>query len=67
MGILLMLVGGLWAVLGVMNVVSVANGPAASNLTAFALIFNMALFILPGLVVAGLGKVLYNRSAQKAE
>ena len=54
-------IGGLWAILGVWKVVSVAsNGDTV--LLAFALIFNVVLFMLPGLIVVGIGTLLLTKA-----
>ncbi len=59
-GIFLGVIGAGWAVLGVANVAMMASN--GSTLMAFGLIFNMALFVLPGLVVAGLGALLFRKA-----
>ena len=61
MGTLLKWVGGIWAVLGAGNVVSMMArlGPGSEQIAqgvfTFGLIFNFVLFILPGLAVYGIG------------
>lgn len=56
MDVLLKIVGGLWASLGALNVVvSCSIDPADSTAMLFGLVFNMFLFILPGLAVYGIG------------
>ena len=66
MGVFLFIVGVIWALIGVGNIYSGLSNIAASgwssNWASFNLIFNMVLFVLPGLVVAGLG---YHISAKK--
>lgn len=76
MGTTLIVVGVLWALLGVGNVLILAgasdpDAPAlvravAERKLAFALIFNGILFVLPGLGLAGLGAVIRGRSAAPA-
>lgn len=64
MGLILIVIGFGWAALGVANLVGVfspGSDAAASGLQAFGLIFNMALFILPGLAVGGIGVYMTRR------
>lgn len=66
MAALMKWVGVLWAILGVANIVMVSPG-ASDAKVGFALMFNMLLFILPGLVVAGIGLALQRRNSPTAE
>jgi len=69
-GIVLLLVGLIWAVIGVGNIVFMdwTPGPAgATGIQTFGLMFNMLLFILPGLVVGGIGAMLLKRRAGSPE
>ena len=69
MGVVLIVIGIGWAALGVMNLVSGLQrldeqgfGDAGKG---FALIFNMAFLIVPGLMLAGLG-VIVRRQRRRA-
>jgi hypothetical protein len=58
MGTVLLVVGLIWAVLGVGNIVGMdwTPGPAGmKHIQAIGLMLNMLLYVLPGLVVAGIG------------
>lgn len=63
MGTLLKWVGMAWAVIGIANIVMMPWDAAGETLLGVGLIFNGGLFVLPGLVVAGIGSGL----AKKAE
>lgn len=69
MGILLLVVGGLWTLLGASNFVTVLiravdqpPGPDASFSVGFSLVFNGVIFVLPGLVLAAIGVALRRRA-----
>jgi hypothetical protein len=66
MGIALLVIGGIWALLGLANVAGMlSNTDVGTGIQAFGLVFNMVLFILPGLVVAGIGEMLRRRRIAK--
>jgi hypothetical protein len=50
-------VGGIWALLGAINIIGNPNWltPSPALSLVFALILNMVLFIIPGLVLCGIG------------
>jgi hypothetical protein len=60
LGIVLLIVGLGWACLGLWNFVLMdwTRGPDGSVVAALGIIGNMLLYVLPGLVVAGLGALL---------
>ena len=59
MGLLIIIVGSLWAVLGLGNIVlSGAWKTSGTTMQSAVLIFNFAVFILPGLIVVGVGAIL---------
>jgi hypothetical protein len=65
-----MIVVGLgWAALGLLNFLSAFRSVGAEHtgLAAFALVFNVLLFILPGLVVAGIGEILRRRGQHSSD
>lgn len=62
MSILLRLVGVFWAIIGVGNLVTMPWTEGGNEtLLGFGLIFNMLLFILPGLIVYGIGSGMARR------
>lgn len=63
MGMVLLIVGLLWAFGGVYNIV--ANYDATrgrENMMAFIMVMNAVIYILPGLVLAGIGVIIRQRS-----
>jgi hypothetical protein len=66
MRILLRAVGGVWATFGVFNILLSSAWKGGEGAIAFVLIFNFILFILPGLVLSGLGSLI-GKSGTKAE
>ena len=59
MGQLTIVIGSLWAVLGLGNIVlSGAWKTSGTTMQSAVLIFNFAVFILPGLIVVGVGAIL---------
>ena len=54
-----MVVGFGWALLGAANIEQMPWGGESSGVLTFGLIFNMVLFVLPGLGVGALGKRLW--------
>jgi hypothetical protein len=62
LGGFIMTVGGAWALLGVVNVALVAAGRPNQDELVFAIVFNMAAFVLLGLVVLAVGRWLMLRS-----
>jgi uncharacterized membrane protein len=67
MGILLIVVGVIWALIGAANLIGMpwTTLQAASGLLAFGLIFNMVLFVIPGLVLAGIGRMIEKRKTAR--
>jgi hypothetical protein len=61
MATLLRVVGGIWAVIGAGNIVLMPWGSSASGVLTFGLIFNFVLFVLPGLIVYGIGARMSSR------
>ena len=59
MGLLIIIGGSLWAVLGLSNIVlSGAWKTSGTTMQSAVLIFNFAVFILPGWIVVGVGAIL---------
>jgi hypothetical protein len=68
MGMLLMILGFGWAIIGGANIVLYDHWQGGSDAAiGFLLMFNMLLFILPGLAVGGVGKVLRAKSEAQRE
>jgi hypothetical protein len=69
MAILLLVVGGGWALLGLLNLIGMFGKTTAdqTGIQMFGLILNVCLFILPGLVLAGIGALLKRRASDRTE
>jgi len=67
MSTLLIVVGVVWAIIGVANILGMPWNKIdpASPLATFGLMFNMLLFVLPGLVVAGIGTAIGKRKREQ--
>lgn len=65
MGSLLKLVGLGWAALGVVYMYSLTQESSNETTLGFGLMIAMLLFILPGLVVGGLGSIADKRSGKQ--
>ena len=65
MGLLLMVVGYGWALLGLANIVTHPGWATGSSETSIAIsiIINAVLFILPGLVVGAMGGLLRKKAS----
>jgi hypothetical protein len=61
--VILMLTGSLWALVGFGNIVFMPWTVWTSTALAVGMIFNATLFVLPGLVVYGIGKLVNNARA----
>ena len=55
MGTLLKVVGAIWALLGLGNLIGMPWTGSSEGVLIFGLMFNMLLFVMPGLVVYGIG------------
>jgi len=56
MGKIAIFLGVVWTIVGIGNILLMPWGSSSTGLLTFGMIFNMILFILPGLVVYGIGK-----------
>jgi len=65
MGTLLVVVGLVWVAIGLAYIVTMAWHMEAEPLATFGLIFVLILFVLPGLVVAGIGAAICNRKRER--
>ncbi len=55
MGTLLQVVGAVWAIIGVANFIMLPYGKAPEGILAIGILISVVLFILPGLIVYGIG------------
>lgn len=67
MGIFLVVVGGLWAVIGIGNLIGMPWTTMETTMASIGLVVNMVLFIIPGLILAGLGVMIENKKKKKIE
>lgn len=59
MRILLQVVGAIWALIGLGNIIGMPwTEPSSEGILTFGLVFNMLLFVMPGLVVYGIGAAI---------
>jgi hypothetical protein len=65
MGMLLMVVGCIWAALGAAKIIGVSGQDVTEGVMLFIVIANFVLFILPGLITTGFGKMLRNKKGEK--
>jgi hypothetical protein len=65
MGIFLLVVGLVWAIVGFGNIILGMSRGISENMALFSIIFNFAIFILPGLVVAGIGTLIRKKRGNK--
>jgi len=63
MDTVLKIVGGIWAFLGAANIIMMPWTKSGEGLLTFGLIFNVLLFIIPGLVVYGIGLSISKKRA----
>lgn len=64
MGAVLRVIGGLWAAFGLYMVWQALTGPMTNAQAGVGLVMYMLVFVMPGLVVLGIGEML-GRKAQK--
>ena len=67
---LLRVVGGIWALIGVGNIfMSPAFDPSnkafSQTSSAVVLLFNILIFVIPGLLVAGIGSIIKKKAKEK--
>ena len=63
MGTLLQVVGAIWALVGLGNLIGMPWTESSEGVLTFGFIFNMLIFIIPGLVVYGIGAGIKKRQA----
>ncbi len=66
MATLLKWVGGIWAVIGVGNLVGMPWTTAGRGLLTAGLMLNVLLFVVPGLIVYGIGSAITEKQAPAA-
>lgn len=67
MGTLLKIVGAIWALIGLGNLIWMPWTESSEGLLTFGIMFNMLLFIIPGLVVYGIGASIKKRRTVSME
>jgi hypothetical protein len=69
MGVLLALIGGGWAIIGIANIFTspAFQGTGGDAMASTVVIFNMLSFVLPGLVVFGLGYMISSKNEKERE
>lgn len=70
MGTLLKVVGVVWAIIGGGNLAGMPWAESSQGVLMFGLMFNMLLFIIPGLIVYGIGfgiKKKQNKATEQVE
>lgn len=65
MASLLVIVGALWAIIGVANIFGMPWSTTApgSPLITYGLVFNILLFVFPGLILIGIGEMVRKKAA----
>jgi hypothetical protein len=64
MKVILMITGAIWAIVGFVHIDELPGSRVADTSLIFGVMFNMALFILPGFVVYGIGAGMKKRKAE---
>jgi hypothetical protein len=67
MDTLLRIVGGIWAIIGAANIIMMPWNKSGEGLLAFGLIFNVLLFIIPGLILYGIGAGISKKRAATSQ
>ena len=67
MGTLLKVVGAIWALIGLGNLIGMPWSESSNGVLTFGLMFNMLLFVIPGLVVYGIGSGIKKRQNASEE
>jgi hypothetical protein len=67
MGTLLKVVGAIWALIGLGNLIGMPWAESSEGILTFGLMLNMLLFVIPGLVVYGIGVGIKKRQATSTE
>lgn len=67
MGTLLIVIGGIWALIGGGNLVGMPWTSGASGILTMGLMFNMLVFVFPGLILVGLGSRMRSKNREKGD
>lgn len=67
MDTLLKVVGGIWAIIGAGNLFMMPWAESSQGILTFGLIFNFLLFIIPGLIVYGIGAGISKKRAAASQ
>lgn len=67
MGTLLIVIGGIWALIGGGNLVGMPWTSGASGILTMGLMFNMLVFVFPGLILVGLGSRMRSKKRVNAD
>ena len=67
MGTLLKVVGAIWALIGLRNLFAMFWTDSSQGILTFGLLFNILLFVLPGLVAYGMGVRIKKKQSASAE
>jgi hypothetical protein len=59
----LMVLGGLWAVLGAANIATMLWRGTESGIATIGLVVNVVLFVIPGLLLWAVGQYLHRKNA----
>jgi hypothetical protein len=65
MGTIFKIVGTIWALIGILNLVEMDWAHLSSAISTFGLMFNVLLFVLPGIIVIALGELVIKRHSTK--
>ncbi len=66
MGMLLMVTGAIWSIIGLGNIIGMPWAGSSKGVLTFGFMLNMLLFILPGLIVCGIGVGIKKRKSAPA-
>ena len=64
MGRILQFLGACWAIIGFANLIGMPWETASNGLLTFGLVFNVLLFIFPGMGLYGLGSLMVRKVAK---
>ena len=67
MGTLLKVVGAIWALIGLRNLFAMFWTDSSQGILTFGLLFNILLFVLPGLVAYGMGVRIKKKQSASAD
>ena len=67
MGTLLKVVGAIWALIGLRNLFAMFWTDSSQGMLTFGFLFNILLFVIPGLVAYGIGVGIKKKQSASAE